>query len=171
MRGLSYAKNQTECSKVRKRGLLAGDPEPESVGWNQDRQRSGQVHRDQPIRTEQAETERGLYDHHRPSVLRESSETKPGGGAENAWVFRKGYPKRITGGKHCMSEFELQDKEVISMVRRNPRRKVCADALPPIEFLDDGTVRFARKKFPWRVLIRAGCIVLGITQQYEQRKS
>ena len=61
-----------------------------------------------------------------------------------------------------MSEFELQNKEVISMVRRNPRRKVCADALPPIEFLDDGTVRFARKKFPWRVLIRAGCIVLGI---------
>lgn len=52
-----------------------------------------------------------------------------------------------------MSEFDLQDKEVIAMVRRNPNRKVCAEALPPVEFLDDGTVRFARKKFPWKSLI------------------
>lgn len=39
-----------------------------------------------------------------------------------------------------------EDQEVISMVKRNPARKVDADALPPIVVEDNGTMHFADPK-------------------------
>lgn len=60
-----------------------------------------------------------------------------------------------------MTQFDIEDREVISIVRSNPNRKVYAEALPPLEVCKDGTIRFARKKFPWKVMIINCIVILG----------
>lgn len=52
-----------------------------------------------------------------------------------------------------------EDQEVISMVKRNPARKVDADALPPIVVEDNGTMHFAEpKQDPWITLLSLSAV-------------
>ena len=55
-----------------------------------------------------------------------------------------------------------EDREVFAMVKRNPSRKVDADALPPIVVEDNGTMHFADPKPDlWTTLLSLS-VVAGI---------
>ena len=52
-----------------------------------------------------------------------------------------------------------EDQEVFSMVKRNPARKVDADALPPIVVEDNGTMHFAEpEQDPWTTLLSLSAV-------------
>lgn len=52
-----------------------------------------------------------------------------------------------------------EDQEVFAMVKRNPSRKVDADALPPIVVEDNGTMHFAEpKQDPWTTLLSLSAV-------------
>lgn len=52
-----------------------------------------------------------------------------------------------------------EDREVFAMVKRNPSRKVDADALPPIVVEDNGTMHFAEpKQDPWTTLLSLSAV-------------